>query len=57
MPIPTPNKDEKKDVFIGRCMADDTILTEYPDAAQRYAVCQAQLKTLNVAEGEEWSPQ
>jgi len=53
MPIPTPTKDEKKDVFIGRCMADDKMLTEYPDAAQRYAVCVAQLKTLNVAEGEE----
>lgn len=53
MPIPTPTKDEKKDVFIGRCMADDKMLSEYPDAAQRYAVCQAQLKTLNVAEGEE----
>ena len=53
MPIPTPTKDEKKDVFIGRCMADDKMLTEYPDAAQRYAVCQAQLRSLNTSEGEE----
>ena len=53
MPIPTPNKDEKKDVFIGRCMADDKMLTEYPDAAQRYAVRVAQLRGVNTSEGEE----
>ena len=53
MPIPTPNKGEKPNEFIGRCMADDKMLTEYTDAAQRYAVCSAQLKTLNTSEGEE----
>ena len=51
--VDNATKDEKKDVFIGRCMADDKMLTEYPDAAQRYAVCQAQLRSLNTSEGEE----
>jgi len=53
MPIPTPTKDEKKDVFIGRCMADDVMIKEYTEPAQRYAVCSAQLKSLNTSEGEE----
>ena len=53
MPIPTPNTNEPKDEFIGRCMADDKMLAEYTDPAQRYAVCSAQLKTLNTSEGEE----
>lgn len=53
MPIPTPNKSEPKDEFIGRCMADDKMLKEYPEASQRYAVCQAQLRGVNTSEGEE----
>jgi hypothetical protein len=40
MPIPTPTPDENKHQFIGRCMADDKLIGEYPDAAQRYAICQ-----------------
>ena len=53
MPIPTPNTNEPKDEFIGRCMADDVMLKEYPEAAQRYAVCQAQLRGVNTSEGDE----
>jgi hypothetical protein len=34
-------------------MADDVMLKEYPEAVQRYAVCQAQLRGVNASEGEE----
>jgi hypothetical protein len=39
MPIPTPTPDEKREDFMARCMSDSKMLTEYTDAAQRYAVC------------------
>lgn len=42
MPLPTPEPTEDKDAFIARCVANPTMVSEYPDAAQRYAVCQAQ---------------
>jgi len=42
MPIPTPTKDEDHDDFMARCMGDDTMVDEYPDDDQRYAVCQQQ---------------
>jgi hypothetical protein len=45
MPIPQPNDTESRHEFIARCMGDDTMLSEYPDAAQRLAVCSAQIKT------------
>ncbi len=44
MPIPTPKPTEEKNEFIARCMSDEKMLTEFPDAAQRLAVCQTQLK-------------
>jgi hypothetical protein len=42
MPLPIPQEyveDETIDEFIQRCMRDDTMNEEYPDSAQRYAVC------------------
>jgi hypothetical protein len=39
MPIPTPNKDEDKQVFLGRCMSSEVMKEEYPDSKQRVAVC------------------
>lgn len=42
MPIPQPTQAEDKEQFIIRCMGDDKMNTEYPDATQRYAVCIAQ---------------
>jgi len=39
MPIPKPNKGEKQNDFIGRCMGNDTMKTEFPDQKQRNAVC------------------
>jgi capsid protein len=42
--MPTPEKGEKGDAFLSRCMANPTMVKDYPDNAQRYAVCQTQLK-------------
>ena len=45
MPIPTPNKGEKKKDFISRCMSDPVMKREYPKKAgekraeQRLAIC------------------
>ena len=39
MPIPKPNKGEKKDEFISRCMGDSTMNKDFPDNSQRYAIC------------------
>jgi hypothetical protein len=39
MPLPTPNSNESKDAFIGRCMTNDSTNNEFPDTAQRLAVC------------------
>jgi lambda family phage portal protein len=40
--MPTPEKDEEQDDFIGRCMVSGTMTSEYPDESQRTAVCMAQ---------------
>lgn len=45
MPLPTPNKDEKADAFLSRCMGNPTAREDFPDQDQRFAVCQRQLKT------------
>lgn len=39
MPIPKPHKGEKRDDFHSRCMADDTMNSDYKDQAQRNAIC------------------
>lgn len=44
MPIPQPNKNERKDKFIERCMSDEIMGKDYPINQQRFAVCSAQLK-------------
>jgi len=40
MPIPKPNSGESHKEFMGRCMANPTMNSEFPAADQRYAVCQ-----------------
>jgi len=39
MPIPKPNENESQDEFMQRCMVDETMVSEYPDENQRYAIC------------------
>ena len=40
--MPTPERNEEQDDFIGRCMVSGTMTSEYPDESQRVAVCSAQ---------------
>lgn len=42
MPLPTKESNENKPEFIARCMGDQKMLNEYPDAPQRFAICQTQ---------------
>lgn len=44
MPIPAPAKGEGSQDFIGRCMGDDTMRSEYTDQKQRSAVCHSSLR-------------
>ena len=39
MPVPKRNKDEDRNKFMSRCMADPTMSKEYPENKQRVAVC------------------
>lgn len=42
MPLPQPSPGQTEEEFISACMADDTMVSEYPDEAQRMAVCESQ---------------
>lgn len=42
MPLPVPTPEESKNEFVARCMSDNKMQGEYPDAQQRIAVCIAQ---------------
>ncbi len=44
MPIPERKPEEDKSDFLSRCMSDETLNKEYPDASQRYAVCMTSSK-------------
>ena len=48
MPLPTPQPKENKQDFLNRCLADETMLKEYPQGVQRYAVCLTQFKTVKL---------
>ncbi len=39
MPLPKPNSGETEADFMGRCMGDDKVVSEYPSRTQRAAVC------------------
>lgn len=42
MPLPKPRENEAEDDFIGRCMGDETMKDDFPNNAQRFAVCATQ---------------
>ena len=44
MPLPERKDGEAHEQFIDRCMGDAAMVGEFPDAAQRYAVCQRQAR-------------
>jgi HK97 family phage prohead protease len=37
--MPKPNADESRSDFLERCMGDEEAVSDFPDAEQRYAVC------------------
>ena len=39
MPIPKPKTGETQKKFIQRCMINSTMIAEYKDTDQRYAIC------------------
>jgi hypothetical protein len=39
MPIPIPTPTESSKDFLERCMSDEVMLSEYPNQAQRFAIC------------------
>lgn len=44
MPIPSPKDNEKSQDFVSRCMSNESMKKEYPDSAQRVAICLGQTK-------------
>jgi hypothetical protein len=44
MPIPTPKQGENCKDFVKRCMKNPTMVKEYPDIKQRYAICRGKCK-------------
>lgn len=44
MPILTPLPKEQRGEFIQRCMMNDSMVREFKDQDQRYAVCVNQLE-------------
>jgi len=44
VPLPERRKGEAHKDFIDRCMGDEAMVREFPDAAQRRAVCERQAK-------------
>lgn len=42
MPLPNPKPTEEREEFLRRCMSDDIMKKEYPNNAQRLAVCAVQ---------------
>jgi|688.fasta_scaffold580177_2 hypothetical protein len=44
MPIPKPEQGEKTKDFISRCMGNETMVKDYKDNGQRYAICISQTK-------------
>tara|TARA_R100000278_G_scaffold29947_2_gene27649 strand:- start:7694 stop:9205 length:1512 start_codon:yes stop_codon:yes gene_type:complete len=50
MPLPKPNKGEKRQDFIGRCMSDDKSKEEFGEPKQRVAYCLSQVKAVTMAE-------
>jgi hypothetical protein len=44
MPIPQPKDNESDKDFIARCMGNESMVEEYKDSGQRYAICISQTK-------------
>ncbi len=47
MPLILPHKQEEQQVFVNRCMSNDSMKREFPDNDQRLAVCHSQFRNRN----------
>lgn len=56
MPIPKKKNNESDKEFVSRCMADPIMVSEY-DEAQRYAICNNQIKLKSITRKGFESPQ
>ena len=45
MPIPKIKQDEDKNLYVSRCMSNETMKKDYPDQSQRVAICLGQTRT------------
>jgi len=45
MPIPKRKQNEDKNIYVSRCMSNETMKKEYPDNKQRVAICLGQTRT------------
>lgn len=50
MPLPTPTPNESQSEFTSRCMADENMVNDFEDSAQRYAVCISQYENAKLKE-------
>ena len=53
MPIPKISKKEKEDKYIGDCMGDTSMLKDFPNQKQRYAVCKTTFDRAKKAKASE----
>lgn len=44
MPLPKPNKNEKEEKFLDRCMGNPVMNKEFPQRERRFAVCKSLYK-------------
>jgi len=54
MPIPKPGQTEDRATYIERCMGDATMNREYPDNAQRMAICSTQWRNKDTQASVVW---
>lgn len=54
MPLPKPNEGEKHGDWIDRCMANPTMNEEYPEEAQRRAICESLWKRGKTDSAKTW---
>ena len=57
MPLPKPRKGQTKEKWLESCMGNSTMVSDYPDSAQRYAVCNSQWerRKKSIEQGQEVS--
>lgn len=50
MPLPKPRSGQGRKKWLASCMANPKMNSEYPDAKQRYAICNSQWRSKSFAQ-------